>query len=294
MSVIEFSGVYKSFGATQALQDVTFRIDRGQRVGLLGPNGSGKTTALRLALGLYRADSGHLAVFGQSPSHRIGERVGYLPEERGLYREMRVIQVLRYYSRLKGTEPSERDIDSWLDRLGISAYRNEKVRALSKGTSQKVQFIATVLHDPDLIILDEPFSGLDPVSRQSLADALEYLSASGKTLIFSTHDMNTAETLCDHFLMLHRGRKVLDESRTGLRDRTRTRLLRLTTATPVLTTDIPSIRDARVSGSHTELILQDDADTQALLKWLAARYHIDRFELAHPSLQDVFLELATD
>ncbi len=294
MRVVEFSGVSKAFGSTHALRDVAFRIDEGQRVGLLGPNGSGKTTALRLALGLYRADTGSVRVFGQEPSHRIGERIGYLPEERGLYREMRVDQVLRYYAKLKGAQPSEAAIDSWLSRLDIAQYKTQKVRALSKGTSQKVQFVATVLHDPDLIVLDEPFSGLDPLSRQTLTAAIEHLSQAGKSLVFSTHDMAAAENLCDHFLMLHRGQKVLDENRSGLRERTAERVVRLTTEQPLKETSLPHVRRLRTDGVSAELNLENETDPQLVLQWLAARYRVLRFEVTHPSLEDVFLQLAQD
>jgi ABC-2 type transport system ATP-binding protein len=294
MPVVEFDEVDKSFGDTLALADVSLEFEPGQRVGLLGPNGSGKTTALRLMLGLYHPERGAIRVLGQPPSHEISERIGYLPEERGLYREMRVLDLLRYYARLKGAKPTERQIDEWLARLGITEYKRQKVRGLSKGTAQKVQFISTVLHDPELVILDEPFSGLDPVSRKTLHEAIVHLADSGKTLIFSTHDMNAAENLCDRFLMLHRGKKVLDETRAGLREVTKELVLRLTTEEPLSDLGLEGVLRSVHNGTRTELTLEAETDPQRVLSELAGLCRIIKFEIAHPSLEDLFLRLAVD
>lgn len=289
--MLEFVAVSKSFGATRALDDVSFEIPAGSRVGLLGPNGSGKTTALRVILGLFRADSGSVRVFGAEPSHQAAEAIGYLPEERGLYREMKVLDLLRYYARLKGARPSEAAIDDWLERLDIARYKHQRVRALSKGTAQKVQFISTVLHDPELVILDEPFSGLDPLSRQLLARAFDWLSSLGKTLVFSTHDMTTADALCDRFLMLHQGKKVLDESRAGLAQLTGRRVVRVVTE-PALPASLPEAARRVERAGRTELSLRPDVDPQQWLRRISRDHAILRFEVGQPSLEDIFLSLA--
>jgi len=292
MSVVELTSVSKSFGGQPAVRDLSLRIEAGKRVGLLGPNGSGKTTTLRMLLGLFPPDAGKITVLGRPPSHETSERVGYLPEERGLYRDMKVVDLLRYYARLKGRQSTAKEISGWLERLGVTQYADQRIRALSKGTAQKIQFISTVLHEPELLILDEPFSGLDPVSRQLLSAAIDHLTQLRTTLIFSTHDMSAAETLCDHYLMLHRGRKVLDASRGELRERTRERVVKVTTGDPLSHTDIPGVQRRRGSGTELELVLESDADPQRILEHLVARTSIVRFEVTHPSLEEVFLRLA--
>lgn len=290
--MIRFDDVSKSFTQIRALSQVSFEIPSGARVGLLGPNGSGKTTALRLMLGLFHPDTGAVQVLGEQPSQRTAERIGYLPEERGLYREMKVVDLLRYYAGLKGLRAKEALIDDWLERLQIGDTKHQRIRALSKGTAQKVQFVSTVLHDPEILILDEPFSGLDPLSRQSLQAAIRQLTDAGKTLLFSTHDMNAAENLCDHFLMLHRGELVLDRSRSELGAETSQRVLGLWLETPTVLGPLPGVVRQVDHGARIELTLEENTDPRALLRDLLERYPIVRFELGHPSLEDIFLRLA--
>ncbi len=292
MTAIEFDDVSKVFGATRALTNVSFRVRSGDKVGLLGPNGSGKTTALRLILNLFEPQSGCIRVLGQAPSHHVNERVGYLPEERGLYRDMKVADLLVYYARLKGVHLAERRLDEWLNRLRIYEYKQQKVRGLSKGTSQKVQFLTAVLHDPPLVILDEPFSGLDPLSRKHLREAIDELSAAGKTLIFSTHDVAAAESSCDAFVMLHRGRKVLDLSRSDLHDKTNTRVLKLTTDRPLGEEPLSGVERRLRRGHDSELTLAPGADPQRVLRELSGQYSINRFEVTRPSLEELFLQIA--
>ncbi|MEN9579552.1 MAG: hypothetical protein RJA70_2561, partial [Pseudomonadota bacterium] len=216
MLAVEFKSVSKKFGGQPALSRFSFAAESGKVLGLLGPNGSGKTTTLRLILNLFYPDEGQLSVLGAAPSSSTSDRIGYLPEERGLYRRMRVTEVVTYYARLKGARPSRAEIDEWLERLGVAEFKHKRVQELSKGTAQKIQFIATVIHRPALLILDEPFSGLDPKSREQLRQVVHQVIATGTSVILSTHDMVEAENLCDRFVMLSRGQKVLDRSRHEL------------------------------------------------------------------------------
>lgn len=295
MLAVEFDRVLKRFGENLALNDVSFQVPEGATVGLLGPNGSGKTTTIRLLLNLFYADRGTIRVLGQTPSRAVSDRIGYLPEERGLYRSMRVEEHLLYYARLKGAKPTERQLTHWLDLLDVARYRKAPISSLSKGTAQKVQFIGTVLHDPDLVILDEPFSGLDPVSREHLAEAIRTLSKQRKTLLLSTHDMAAAEQMCDTFLMLYRGKKVLDGTRVQIRRVHGSSSIKLSGDPPldksVVLAGVQRIVD---HGDHQELILEESADPQLLLHELAARCTVRHFELGEPSLHDIFLRLARD
>ncbi len=209
---ITISGVSKRFGGVVAVDDLDLSVPRGSLYGFIGPNGSGKTTTLRMIMHILLPDSGEIEVLGERGTRAAHDRVSYLPEERGLYKRMTVRRLLRYYGALKGARQPEldREIDAWLDRLGLSAWLDKKVEALSKGMAQKIQFIAGVLNRPELLILDEPFTGLDPVNAEVVKDAVLDLRKAGTTVVFSTHDMSVAERLCDRIFMIFRGRKVLD------------------------------------------------------------------------------------
>ena len=295
MDAIRFDTVSKSFSKRTALADVSFGIGRGRIVGLLGPNGSGKTTALRLMLNLFYPDEGNVWVLGGPPSHSTTDRIGYLPEERGLYRNLRVREVLRYYSRLKGHEPAEQDIAQWLDRLAVSEHQDKRIAELSKGTAQKVQFIGTVLHRPELVILDEPFSGLDPVSREHLRHAISYLISLDTTVLLSTHEMLTAERMCGHFLMLHRGRKVLDESREQLAGRFTEPLVRLRCVPKLDPQSLPQgVVALTESGEQQELSLTPGFDPQRVLAEVTRTHEVHGFQIGRANLEDVFLRLARD
>src|SRR5437868_112353 len=214
---IDIVNVTKRYAEHTAVRDLTLRVPTGSVYGLLGPNGAGKTTTIRMILNIIAPDTGSIHIFGRSSNDpKITERLGYLPEERGLYRKMQVRRVLRFLAELKGVNGREADrrIDEWLDRLSLRTpekdWGESKVDELSRGMQQKVQFIGTLLHDPDLVILDEPFSGLDPINAQALKDTVVELRQRGKTVIFSTHLMDNAERLCDAVCIIARGEKVLD------------------------------------------------------------------------------------
>src|SRR5437588_9923880 len=209
MYAVEIEHVTKKFGSHTAVDDLTLMVPTGSIYGFIGPNGSGKTTTLRMIMRILHPDDGTITVLGENRSEAANDRIGYLPEERGLYKHMRVRELLRFYAGLKGARHCDLAIDQWLERLGLSAWAEKKIQALSKGMSQKVQFIATVVSRPELVILDEPFSGLDPVNGEVLREAVLDLKREGTTIIFSTHDMAVAEKLCDFIFMIYKGQKVL-------------------------------------------------------------------------------------
>ncbi len=209
-NAIELRQVTKKFGKQIAVNELDLVVPEGAIYGFIGPNGSGKTTTLRMILRIYNPDAGEVVVLGNAHGKTADDRLGYLPEERGLYKRMKVRDVLTYYARLKGFYDCQAEIDYWLTRLDAKSWANKKVDALSKGMAQKIQFISAVVAKPKLVILDEPFSGLDPVNLESLRDAVNSLRNKGTTIVFSTHDMDMAEKMCDTIFMIFEGRKVLD------------------------------------------------------------------------------------
>jgi ABC-2 type transport system ATP-binding protein len=293
------------------VRDLSLQVPRGTVYGLLGPNGAGKTTTIRMLLDIIAPDSGSIAIFGR-PHHETGllNRVGYLPEERGLYRKMQVRRVLRFLAELKGLKAAEADkrIDEWLERFALKTdekdWGNSKIDELSRGMQQKVQFIATLVHDPDLVILDEPFSGLDPINAQALKDAVVELKKRGKTVVFSTHVMENAERMCDAVCIIARGEKVLDGQVTDVRTSSGRRNVALALVPNDSGNGRPSengvgtvLRDTRLvsryddNNRYFEIELAGGADAQELLhRLIAAGARIERFELVLPSLHQIFIE----
>ena len=292
-AAIRLSNVTKRFGPTTAVADLSLAVPTGSIYGFIGPNGSGKTTTLRMIMHILLPDEGRIEVLGSSDTAAARDRVSYLPEERGLYKRMSVRRLLRYYGRLKGRSLSELDpqIDEWLSRLGIAEWADRKIEALSKGMSQKVQFISAVVSRPSLLILDEPFSGLDPVNAETLKDAVLETRRRGTTVVFSTHDMSTAEKMCDRIFMIFKGRKVLDgtlediQAAYGL-DTVRVRSAGGSSALAGL----PGIETINDYGQLQEVRLA--GDPQAFLQQLAARTSVYHFEVARPSLHDIFVRIA--
>jgi ABC-2 type transport system ATP-binding protein len=293
MNAIELCEVSKSFGAVEAVRDLSLEVPAGSIYGFIGPNGSGKTTTLRMIMRIIHPDQGSIRVLGADTDCAANDRVGYLPEERGLYRHMTVRDVLRFYARLKGLSDWKPSIESWLERMGLSDWAGKKVAALSKGMAQKVQFISTVLAGPELVLLDEPFSGLDPLNAEVLRAAVLELRRQGTTVIFSTHDMSTAETLCDFILMIYRGRKVLDgtlaqiQSEYG-RDTVRVRLA----GRPATLEGLPEVLGVSDYGNVQELRLAPQADPQQVLSALMEHGPVELFELKRPSLHEIFVRIA--
>jgi ABC-2 type transport system ATP-binding protein len=293
MTAVLIRGVTKSYGDHVAVNALDLDVPLGTVYGFIGPNGSGKTTTLRMIMRILHPDSGEIVVLGESSLGAASDRVAYLPEERGLYKQMKVRDVLQFYAELKGARQSKATIDRWLERLGLTEWGDKKVQALSKGMSQKVQFIATVVSKPELVLLDEPFSGLDPVNAQVLREAVLELRKEGTTVIFSTHDMSMAEKLCDSIFMIYKGNKVLDGTLESIQDRYGSDTVRVRIdGTPVDFGRVPGVAHVTDFGRLQELRLVPGTDPQAVLAELMTRGAVRHFELTRPTLQDIFVRIA--
>lgn len=291
---VELLDVSKRFGTFAAVDGVSLAVPAGSVYGFIGPNGSGKTTTLRMIVRIYLPDDGTVRVLGQDRHGPANDRVSYLPEERSIYKNMPVRDTLRFYAQLKGHEPSDREIDGWLERIELPGVGAKKVSQLSKGMNQKVQFVAAVISKPELVLLDEPFSGLDPVNAVVLRDMVGELKRAGTTVIFSTHDMRLAEEMCDRVFMIHKGRKVLDGTVDQVRRQHGGNLVRVRFADAgVSTYALPGVASVAGDGAARELVLQDGADPSAALGELVRRgARLELFEVAAPSLQDIFVRIA--
>jgi ABC-2 type transport system ATP-binding protein len=292
MAAVEIANVTKTYGKHVAVADLSLQVPTGSIYGFIGPNGSGKTTTLRMIMRILHPDRGTIRVLGEETLGAANDRVGYLPEERGLYKQMRVRDVLRFYAELKGRRDNRAAIDDWLERMGLADWGTKKVEALSKGMAQKVQFIATVVSRPELVLLDEPFSGLDPVNADVLRDAILDLRRDGTTVIFSTHDMAVAERMCDFIFMIYKGRKVLDGTLEAIQDTYGSDTLRVQLEGPASLDRLPGVGRVTDYGRYQELRLEPAADTQEILKALLERGRVRHFERTKPSLHDVFVRIA--
>jgi ABC-2 type transport system ATP-binding protein len=292
MAAVEILDVTKTFGPQTAVDHLSLQVPEGSIYGFIGPNGSGKTTTLRMIMRILHPDAGSIRILGDDSWQAVNDRVAYLPEERGLYKQMTVREILKYYALLKGMRDSRKEIDFWLERLGLAEHDHKKVAALSKGMSQKVQFIATVVARPDLVLLDEPFSGLDPVNAVALREAILDLRKNNTTVIFSTHDMGVAEQMCDFIFMIHRGRKVLDGTLEQIQDAHGSNTLRVKLDPPTLLKELPGVAETTNFGKLQELSLTPSADPQRILAELMRRGSVRHFELARPSLQEIFVRIA--
>ena len=289
---VRFERVTKRFGEFVAVSGVDLEVPRGTVFGLLGPNGAGKTTSIRMLMNIFAPDEGRVEVLGEPMGERTKERVGYLPEERGLYKKMRVRETLRYFARIKGRDRAwvEPRIGPWVERMGLSGWIDRRVEELSKGMAQKVQFLASVLHQPELIVLDEPFAGLDPVNRDFLRDVVLDARAQGATIVFSTHVMEQAEALCDRIVLIHRGEvrrrgTVADVRRAEGGDAA---FVRVEGAGGRRWDGLPGVASATDHGNEAELVLAPGADPNALLRALLERGTVRRFEVRALSLHEVF------
>jgi len=292
-SAIRLTDVTKRFDGVTAVDRLTLAVPGGSIYGFIGPNGSGKTTTLRMIMHLLLPDEGRIEVLGSADTRAARDRVGYLPEERGLYKKMQVRRLLRYYGRLKGRSIAELDpvIDEWLARLGMAGWGDRKIETLSKGMSQKVQFVAAVVSRPELLILDEPFSGLDPVNAEALKDAVLEVRRHGTTVVFSTHDMATAERMCDRIFMIFKGRKVLDGTLDEIQAEYGFDTVRVRTAAGAAAlAGLPAVESVNDYGQLQEVRLT--SEPQAFLRQLAARTDVYHFEVTRPSLHDIFVRIA--
>jgi len=293
MNVIEIENVTKNFGSVTAVDNLSLNVPKGCIYGFIGPNGSGKTTTLRMIMNIFYPDSGTIRTFGEETYGTTSTRIGYLPEERGMYKKMKVRELLLFYGELKSGRKVNKEVDYWLDRLDLNDWANKKIETLSKGMGQKVQFIATIVSKPELIILDEPFTGLDPVNVETIKDAVLDLRSQGATVIFSTHDMNVAEKMCDFIFMIFKGQKVLDGTLVSIQDKYGSDTLRIRTEGGISTLqnldDVEKITDF---GQLQELRLDPENDHQKILSEIMSRTRIYSFELAKPTLYDIFLRIA--
>jgi ABC-2 type transport system ATP-binding protein len=292
-NAISLTNVTKQFNGTLAVDDLSLSVPTGSIYGFIGPNGSGKTTTLRMIMHILLPDRGQIEVLGSHDTAAARDKVGYLPEERGLYKKMTIRRLLRYYGRLKGAPTARVDaaIEDWMRRMELPGLLDRQVETLSKGMSQKVQFVSAVVSNPSLLILDEPFSGLDPVNAQVLKDAVLEMRGRGATVVFSTHDMATAERMCDRIFMIFRGRKVLDGSLESIQDRYGADTVRVRTSGGLAAlTDLSEIEAVNDFGQMQEIRLQ--GDPQSFLARLASRTAVYHFEVTRPSLQDIFVRIA--
>jgi ABC-2 type transport system ATP-binding protein len=287
---IRLTDVTKRFNGVPAVDSLTLDVPQGSIYGFIGPNGSGKTTTLRMIMHILLPDTGRIEVLGTADTAAARDRVSYLPEERGLYKKMTVRRLLRYYGQLKGRTVADLDpaIEDWMGRLGMQSWGDRKIEALSKGMSQKVQFVGSVISKPDLLILDEPFSGLDPVNADTLKDAVLEMRRRGTTVVFSTHDMGTAEKMCDRIFMIFRGRKVLDGTLEDIQAQYGFDTIRVRTAAALA--GIPAVQAVNDYGQLQEVRVS--GDPQLFLQALASRTRVDHFEITRPSLHDIFVRIA--
>lgn len=293
-SAVLLQGVSKKFGSQTAVQSVDLHIPTGSIQGIIGPNGSGKTTTLRMILRIFKPDSGTVQVLGRPTGDAADDRVGYLPEERGLYLRMKVRDVLRFFAQLKGNRHPDRDIDRWLERLGATDWSHKKLEQLSKGMAQKIQFIAAVVSRPELVILDEPFSGLDPVNLDLLRQAVIDLRNEGTTVLLSTHDMDVAEQMCDRIFMIYKGNKVLDGTMNEIQSQYGEPVLRVRLAGGIAPdrSRLPGVESMADCSPYTEIRMQSLEARTGILRALLEQGEVEHFETARPRLHDIFVRIA--
>jgi ABC-2 type transport system ATP-binding protein len=296
MNVIELRNVTKRFDSFVAVRDLSLEVREGTIFGLLGPNGAGKTTSIRMMVNITAPDEGDVLVMSKHVSPELQPYIGYLPEERGLYKKMKVGEQLVFFANLKGLNSTEaaKRVDQWLERLELSEWKNKKPTDLSKGMQQKIQFIVTVIHDPEVLILDEPFSGLDPVSVNLLKSVILDLKARGKTIIFSTHQMEQVEQMCDDICLINHGTQVLSGALREVKRRfgKNTVIIDYEGAESFLGDDL--VKRHNRFANYSEILLNDGADAQEVLRRaLAAGARVNRFEIVEPSLNEIFIEVVT-
>ena len=293
MPAVEVIDVVKAYTGKVAVAGLSFTVEQGEIFGLIGPNGAGKTTTLRMMMDIIQPDSGRVAIFGEVPSQATKSRLGYLPEERGLYKKLSVIETITYLASLKGMDPRtiEAEADALLAQTGMLETKKKKVEELSKGMSQIIQLIVTIVHDPELVILDEPFTGLDPVNTERVKQLLLDLREQGKAVILSTHQMNQVEAVCDRILMVNNGRSVLYGALDAIRAEHRGHAVLVESDAEVPL--VAGVTERRVHKDHVELILDPASTPQKVLEQLVeASTPIDRFEVATPTLHEIFIEKA--
>ncbi len=293
MSTVEVNHISKTFATTRAVEDVSFTVEPGEIFGLLGPNGAGKTTSIRIILDIFKPDSGSVVVLGGPMTEEKKNRIGYLPEERGLYQDINLERCLIYLATLKGLEPAEaqKRIDVYLQRFDLADHRKKKVKELSKGMQQKAQLIVTLIHQPELVIIDEPFAALDPVNTQMVKDLLREERDRGKTIVMCTHQMNQVEELCDRLVLINKGKTMLYGSLGEIRRQYATQAVSVHSP-QTLPKAIPGVQHVKRENSGYHLLLTEGTTAQQVLRELVERgIPLDSFEIAMPTLDEIFIQV---
>jgi ABC-2 type transport system ATP-binding protein len=290
--VLELDGLVKDFNGKRAVDDFSLKLKRGEILGLLGPNGAGKTTTIRMIMNIIAPDSGTIKILGENFSEKLKERIGYLPEERGLYRKLKVLETLRFFGELKGMKNDEIKSKGQvlLKKFDLEKYSDKKVEELSKGMAQKLQFITTIIHSPDVLILDEPFAGLDPVNIELVKDIILEKKKEGKTVIFSTHLMAYAEKIVDTIVMINQGKKVIDGNLFDIKSELGTKFVKVNyEGDSTYVSELDYVENVRDYGNEMEIELKDINRKNVLLKDLVSKVSVNSFQVTEPSLNNIFI-----
>lgn len=288
---LTLNSVTKRFGQFTAVSNLSLQVPKGSIYGFLGQNGAGKTTTIRMVMSIFHPDEGTISVLGHADASHVKDRLGYLPEEKGLYKKMKTAEIIAYFGKLKGMDPSTANLKAkeLLTHYGLGDWLNKKCETMSKGMGQKVQILGTIIHDPDLVILDEPFSGLDPVNRDVMRDTILQMKREGRTVIFSTHVMEQAERLCDEVMMIHKGELAFADTIANVK-------LGLDKGIQIeydgdgsVLAEIPGLDRINDNNKAAEIFLKPGRDPQDALRWLVERLTIRSFDLSEPSLHEIFV-----
>ena len=295
MATVEITNITKSFGNVRAVDDVSFEVEKGEMFGLLGPNGAGKTTTIRIMLDVFKADSGKVSILGGPMTEAKKNRVGYMPEERGLYQDVPLDRCLLYLASLKGLDAqiARPRMAEYLDQFDLTEHRRKKVKELSKGMQQKAQIIATLIHEPELVIIDEPFSGLDPVNTRLVKDLLRTVNERGTTIIMSTHQMHQVEELCDRILLIHQGRNMLYGNLTDIQRKFSGHAVLVRTLEPL--PELPGVVAVENHNAAQKLLLDEQMQPQELLRIMVRQgIEVEQFEIALPTLDEIFIQVVQE
>jgi len=292
---LRLDGICKSYEEKKAVDNLSLSVPQGSIYGIIGPNGAGKTTTIRMIMNIIAPDSGDILIQGEKPTGEFRNRVGYLPEERGLYKKMSLNEIITFLAEIKNfpRKKTAELMDGWLEKMSLLDYKDKKVEELSKGMQQKLQFVTTLVHQPELIILDELFSGLDPLNIELIKNILLEEKRRGTTILFSTHVMEQAEKLCDYICMINSGQKVLDGRLSEVKSKFGTNSIQINMdGDGGFIRDVAGVEKVTEFNNYIELNLSNDADSQAILKHVSEKVTVKRFEIMEPSLYDIFINVA--